>query len=690
MAALLVAGLMWPGAAPPPAGAIRAARATLSNLWLAPDAPVAASALSHAVADLAAGKPEQALPRLVRAAASDGVGGYALLYLGRAQLELHRTAEARATADRLLATGPRGHLADAARLLTADAAEADEDWAAARDALGPLLAASPLDPALVHLRLGLASLGANDTAAGIESLRTVYFDHALSPHAARAAVELGRLNVSLVPGTPEEFARQLKRAQQLFEVRRYADARTAFAVLQRLVSPADKRLIDLRLAACDFHLRRYASARNALGPLAAREPEAEYFYFSTLRELRQHGEYVRRARAFVDRHAGHPLAERTLDELGTHYILVDQDARAAEVFAEQFSRNPRGVHADRAAWKAGWWMYRSGKYADAVRLFEAAAESLPRNDYRPAWLYWSARAHQRLGQMDRAGAAFGRVMAEYRNSYYGRLAARAAASLRAGAAPMAGGAAPALAPGEPPPNAEVIRALLAASLYDDAILELRKVQNERGRSPLLDATLAYALNRKGDLRAGIIQMRRAYPEYIAAGGEQLPAEILQVIFPVAYWDLISRYAAAHELDPYLMAALVAQESTFQPAVRSPAGAWGLMQILPSTGRQVAQRLGIRPFTTARLTQPEINVRIGMATFADRLKRYGSVAPALASYNAGDSRVVRWLAERPGLDQDEFIDDIPFPETQHYVKRILGTAEDYRALYADASTSRVRP
>jgi soluble lytic murein transglycosylase len=91
-----------------------------------------------------------------------------------------------------------------------------------------------------------------------------------------------------------------------------------------------------------------------------------------------------------------------------------------------------------------------------------------------------------------------------------------------------------------------------------------------------------------------------------------------------------------------------------------------------------------------LTQPEINVRIGMATFADRLKRYGSVAPALASYNAGDSRVVRWLAERPGLDQDEFIDDIPFPETQHYVKRILGTAEDYRALYADASTSRVRP
>ena len=67
----------------------------------------------------------------------------------------------------------------------------------------------------------------------------------------------------------------------------------------------------------------------------------------------------------------------------------------------------------------------------------------------------------------------------------------------------------------------------------------------------------------------------------------------------------------------------------------------------------------------------------MAVFSDSLAKFGSVAPALAAYNAGDSRVARWLAERPGLDHDEFIDDIPFPETQNYVKRILGTAEDYR-------------
>jgi soluble lytic murein transglycosylase len=81
-----------------------------------------------------------------------------------------------------------------------------------------------------------------------------------------------------------------------------------------------------------------------------------------------------------------------------------------------------------------------------------------------------------------------------------------------------------------------------------------------------------------------------------------------------------------------------------------------------------------------LTQPETNIRLGMRYFKDLIDRFGGAHYALASYNAGEHRIVRWIAERPGFDQDEFIDDIPFPETQNYVKRILGTADDYRRLY----------
>ena len=115
-------------------------------------------------------------------------------------------------------------------------------------------------------------------------------------------------------------------------------------------------------------------------------------------------------------------------------------------------------------------------------------------------------------------------------------------------------------------------------------------------------------------------------------------------------------------------------------MRSGANAYGLMQLLPTTGRHYAQRLGIRPFSTSSLTRPETNIRLGMAYFKELVERFGGAYYALASYNAGESRVSEWLAERPGLPQDEFIDDIPYPETQNYVKRILGTAEDYRRLY----------
>jgi soluble lytic murein transglycosylase len=177
-------------------------------------------------------------------------------------------------------------------------------------------------------------------------------------------------------------------------------------------------------------------------------------------------------------------------------------------------------------------------------------------------------------------------------------------------------------------------------------------------------------------------MRRAYPQHMAEGGEGLPAEVLQVIFPLTYWDSIRRNSAAHDLDPYVMAALIAQESTFDPGAHSSANAWGLMQIVPSTGRRLAPAIGIRRFRTPMLTNADTNIRLGTLYFSRLVEQFGGTYYALASYNAGESRVVRWKSERPGLDEDEFIDDIPFPETQNYVKRILGTAEDYRRLYGE--------
>ena len=87
-------------------------------------------------------------------------------------------------------------------------------------------------------------------------------------------------------------------------------------------------------------------------------------------------------------------------------------------------------------------------------------------------------------------------------------------------------------------------------------------QKTSGDTPALQATIGLIYSRKGDLRRGINAVKRAYPQYLAAGGEELPPDVLEVLFPVAYWSLIQKYAPARGLDPYLIAALMAQESTF--------------------------------------------------------------------------------------------------------------------------------
>jgi soluble lytic murein transglycosylase len=80
----------------------------------------------------------------------------------------------------------------------------------------------------------------------------------------------------------------------------------------------------------------------------------------------------------------------------------------------------------------------------------------------------------------------------------------------------------------------------------------------------------------------------------------------------------------------------------------------------------------------------------VAYLADLLNEFRHAHLALASYNAGENRVRRWLAERKDLSPDEFVDDIPFPETQNYVKKILGSAENYRRVYADSATLSIDP
>jgi soluble lytic murein transglycosylase len=444
----------------------------------------------------------------------------------------------------------------------------------------------------------------------------------------------------------------------------------------------NKELVAIRIAECDYYLGKHRASRDALRPFlegSKREAEVRFFHLTATRALGDLETYVALARGLVNEFPQESWSEETLNNLGSHYIIENDDAEADRVFRELYDRFPQSRHRERAAWKIGWWAYKNGNHAEAVRVFEEAAATLPRADTRPAWLYWSARANDTLGRRDAANARYRLVATDYLNSYYGRLASKALETRKEPPVTATVESTPASSPSVLP-NAAIIRQLLTLELYEDTVRELQHAQRVSGDSPAIQATYGWIYNRQGDLRRGINAMKRAYPQYLAAGGEELPADLLGVLFPLDYWPLIKKHADAHKLDPYLISALIAQESTFDHDIRSPANAYGLMQVIPGTGRRYARSLGMRRFSTSTLTHAESNVRIGTAYFKDLVDRFGGAHFALASYNAGEHRIARWISERPGITQDEFIDDIPFPETQNYVKKILGTAEDYRRLY----------
>lgn len=677
-----------------------------SQLWMAPSASDRAAAaanpsLVHLQAALrlyADEKYEQALGRFSAAATpTSPLRVHAAYYAGVAELRLRRFEAARRRFAGL--KNSEGFVGEAAALGEAEAAQALGDHDAAADIYEDILDDAAVDVPAIWLSLAQAALADGDRKKAAEAFLHVYYEFPLSEHAVQAEGPLQSLpEVQQIATGNTRYKLELGRGERLFASRRYPDARMSFVRLKPYATSAnDAELVSLRLAEIEYFQGRYSNAREALKPFltsGARQAEARFFYLMSQRGLKNDEVFEQLVRALAADFPESTWAEEALNNLATFYIQRDRDDEADAVLRELYGRFPRGRHAERAAWKTGWMSYRKRDFSETVRLFESAAAAFPRSDYRPAWLYWSGRARAAMGDAPGALARYHLTIADYHNTYYGRLTEeilrRQGASLGTSRLVFAPAAVPLSGEDDDfPPTEHTIRMLLAAGLYEPAVKELEFARAKWGDSPGITATMAWAnkqmaasesgTGRFALARGSITQIKRAYPQFMASGGEQLPREILTTIFPLEYWDLIQKNARLNKLDPYLVAALMAQESTFVPDIRSHAGAYGLMQMMPPTGRQYARKLKLR-YSLRLLTTAETNIRMGTMYLADKIREFGAVHLALASYNAGESPVRRWMRENAGLPQDEFIDSIPYPETQQYVKRLLGTAEDYRRLY----------
>jgi len=217
--------------------------------------------------------------------------------------------------------------------------------------------------------------------------------------------------------------------------------------------------------------------------------------------------------------------------------------------------------------------------------------------------------------------------------------------------------------------------LQAAYLKEELDLFLNSLKEGRSRSPSELLELAEGLIERNFVLEGI------HLGWLASRSYTLNhPRVLRIVFPFPLRELIERKARELELDPYLLAALIRQESAFTPGAVSRAGAHGLMQLMPPTVREVARRVGA-DWDEGLLTVADANLHLGATHLAGLLRHYdNSVVPTLAAYNAGGTPVRRWLRAFGGEDQVEFINRVPYVETRGYLRTVLRNVALYKALY----------
>jgi soluble lytic murein transglycosylase len=156
---------------------------------------------------------------------------------------------------------------------------------------------------------------------------------------------------------------------------------------------------------------------------------------------------------------------------------------------------------------------------------------------------------------------------------------------------------------------------------------------------------------------------------------------LRRVYPIHYKDIITQCSLKHDVDPFLITAVVRVESRFRPEAVSAKGAMGLMQVMPDTGNWIARELGIQGFDTEILYDPATNLDLGTWYLAFLLRECnGDLVCALAAYNAGRGNVSKWIQEKRWNGTEEDLDSIPFPETRDYVKKVLRLYNKYHEVY----------
>jgi soluble lytic murein transglycosylase len=331
-------------------------------------------------------------------------------------------------------------------------------------------------------------------------------------------------------------------------------------------------------------------------------------------------------------------------------------------------------------WNLGWLHVLSGKHEEALAIFDRYIRTYPDGDYKTNSLFWSAKVLDHLGRGNERDAKARQLVAEYPFSYY----AYRTKELwpQAADAPAPAKAFPDLAAESlDDPRIAVVTELLEIGMAREAAREMKTIAAQYPDNNAVQFMLADVYVRGGEpFKANGILQRR-FREFVRHGGANIPPSFWQILFPLPYLDVIRAEAAKRNLDPYLVASVIRQESGFEPTTVSNAGAVGLMQIMPHEAADIASAGGIENVTREALFDPATNIAVGTAELSQKIARMnGNETLAIAAYNAGEEPVNRWLGRTPLDDVDVFIESIPYAETRLYVKTVTRNRHEYARIY----------
>lgn len=528
--------------------------------------------------------------------------------------------------------------------------------------------------------------------AAIAAFRRLLLDHPLSGEAQIARAQLTALGAESSLTTAE--LRSL--ADAYYNAGHYNEAAEQYRALSRAaaLSQSERDSFAVALAACQLKLHHLTPAEVQALPDSNDENGARrlYLLMELARDRDDQADQQRIVSEMENRFPQSPWLAEALFSSGNMYLLKRDYPNAVLYYQYLAEHFPSSKNAAAAHWRAGWLSYREGQYAVAARLFDEQINRYPTASDTVSALYWRGRLYETMDHYpSQAAANYRAIIRAYPHYFYAQMARTrltALGKLQAAQAPALDNfqpmPEPRLVDTFPPdsPHLAKARLLANAGLNEYIAPEIEADPDSQSWSALAEAQIFSSYD---ETFRALRAMKKALPYASTAPISAIPLAYWRILFPEPWWPTIRAESAKNNLDPYLVASLIRQESEFNPNAVSYANAWGLMQLLPSVGRAMAREEGLTHFQTFQLLDPQTNIRLGTRYLRHMIDRFGGVTEyALAAYNAGDTRVADWQAAGPYSGMDEFVESIPFTQTREYVQAILRNQETYRAIDAYAS------